>query len=178
MAGASADFRALVDRHGAGVLRLCRSIVREEALSLDAAQETFVRLWRHLAAAGGAEANASWIRRAAVSASIDLLRTHQAARHGTPASELEEHDPPAAAQRSPAAELADAELRRAFDAALAELPEGQRVVFQMRHEGGLTLGEIAESLDLAPTTVRTQFARAVLRLQSRLQRFHPGDLPS
>jgi len=42
------------------------------------------------------------------------------------------------------------------------------------HDGGLSLAEVADSLDVALTTVKTQFARAVLKLQSKLQPHSPG----
>ena len=56
------------------------------------------------------------------------------------------------------------------------LPEGQRTVFQLRHFGCLPLAEVAETLDLALPTVKTQFARACLRLQSALAPHRPQEL--
>ncbi len=63
-----------------------------------------------------------------------------------------------------------------FEAALAELPDGQRTVFLLRHEGGLRLTQIAATLGVSRETVRTQFARAALKLQARLTHYRPeGD---
>jgi RNA polymerase sigma factor (sigma-70 family) len=76
-----------------------------------------------------------------------------------------------------AAEIAarDVELRGRFEAALAELPEGQRTVFLLRHDGGLALSEVAETLDVSLPTVKTQFARACLKLQAKLAAFAPDE---
>ena len=52
--------------------------------------------------------------------------------------------------------------------------EGQRTVFLLRHEGGLPLAEVAETLGVALPTVKTQFARACLKLQSRLRPYRPN----
>jgi RNA polymerase sigma-70 factor (ECF subfamily) len=73
----------------------------------------------------------------------------------------------------PEAVAISAELRGRFERAVALLPEGQRTVFLLRHEGGLTLAEVAETLGLQLSTVKTQFARACLKLQSILSAFRP-----
>jgi DNA-directed RNA polymerase specialized sigma24 family protein len=59
----------------------------------------------------------------------------------------------------------------AFERALLELPDGQRTVFLLRHEGGLTLAEVADALGVAVPTAKTQFARACLKLQEKLAPF-------
>ena len=38
----------VMDRHGKAVLSICRHILREENLAQDAAQETFIKLWRYV----------------------------------------------------------------------------------------------------------------------------------
>ena len=160
-----ASFEELVARHQGEVLRLCRSIVRDEHLGADAAQEAFVRLWRKLAGGAAPESSSAWLRRAAVSASIDLCRSRAPRR-----AEREIDD--AVAERAPSRpDAAAAELAERFERALAELPEGQRTVFLLRHEGGLSLADIAETLGVAPSTAKTQFARACLKLQEKLVAF-------
>jgi len=174
-----ADFEALVARHQGGVLRLCRSILRDEHLGADAAQETFLRLWGALADGRAPSTPAGWLRRVALSVSLDELRSgkRRARRHETVAREAADAQPSAGhggpGAVGPEEALATEELRRRFDAALARLPEGQRTVFLLRHSAGLSLAEAAETLGVAPATIKTQFARACLRLQSALQPFRP-----
>ena len=38
----------IIDIHGKAVLSICRHILREESLAQDAAQETFIKLWRYV----------------------------------------------------------------------------------------------------------------------------------
>lgn len=159
-------FEELVARHQCEVLRVCRSIVRDEHLGADAAQETFVRLWRRIAEGRGPEHGPAWLRSVAVSTSLDLVR-RRAAR---PAEEPVDENLPDR-RESPVGDTG--ELRRLLEAAVAVLPEGQRTVFLLRHEGGLALAEVAETLGVSLPTAKTQFARACLKLQEKLARACP-----
>jgi RNA polymerase sigma-70 factor (ECF subfamily) len=48
------------------------------------------------------------------------------------------------------------------------LPDGQRIVFIMRHQEGLKLGELADALGLAEGTVNRQLHTAIHRLRAVL----------
>ena len=167
MIGEQATFDRLVTQHQHTVLRVCRSILRDEHLGADAAQETFLRLWRRILDDRVPERSGGWLRRVAVTTSLDHARGRRA--RGRSADEA-----PVATERStPEGEVRARELQRRLDDALHQLSEGQRTIFLLRHEGGMSLREIAETLDLAVPTVKTQFARACLRLQHALRAFRP-----
>lgn len=169
------DFDDLVARHSAEVLRVCRSILRDDHLGRDAAQETFLRLWKRIVAGREPERSSAWLRRVAVSTSLDLARTRRV-RSGEPVVLESLADPRSTSHfgaHSGRDDAADAELRSRFERALAELPEGQRTVFLLRHEGNLPLSQVAETLDVSLPTVKTQFARACLKLQEKLATFRP-----
>jgi RNA polymerase sigma-70 factor (ECF subfamily) len=162
-----------VARNQRGVLRLCRGVLRDEHLGADAAQEAFVRLWRRLGQPGARALDRpeAWLRRAALCAALDLARRREL-RSGREDAEGSPDEQPSSAP-SPFAGAALDELRTRLRAALAELSEGQRTVFLLRHESGLALREVADLLELSLPTVKTQFARACVRLQARL-RWTPG----
>ena len=159
-----------MDEHGAQIHRLCCSVLRDEHLGADAAHETFVRLWKRLSDGKTPEHYAAWLQRVAVTTSLDFLRRQRGDE------DLGEYEP--LAQDDPSDEVAQQELERHFEAAVAGLPEGQRTVFLLRHSGGMGLAEIAAVLGVALPTVKTQFARACLRLQARLTHFQPKDAKS
>jgi len=167
--GTEQGFERLVAEHQRGVLRVCRSILRDEHLGADAAQETFLRLYARLRDEDAPRAAGAWLRRAAVSVSLDLRRRREARERALERSLADDAPRPA----GPAARASSAELHERFERALTLLPEGQRTVFLMRHSAGLPLSEVAALLDLALSTVKTQFARACLRLQSALRPFAP-----
>jgi RNA polymerase sigma-70 factor (ECF subfamily) len=182
----AASFDRLVAEHQRSVLRISRSILRDEHLGADAAQETFVRLWRSLEAGRAPENSGGWLQRVAVTAALDLRRRRRsrAARERQLAGEpgpsdhararLEAGEPAFESREQPERAVHERELEERFERALATLSEGQRTIFLLRHSGGLTLAEIAETLDIALPTAKTQFARACLRLQAALRPFRPG----
>jgi len=172
-----AGFDDLVVEHERAVLSICRAILRDEHLGADAAQDAFVRLWRRLESDAAAPREVGpWLRRVAVSTALDHAR-----RRGVraEADERRAADEPAAAaaSREPAPErsAARAELAARLEHAVARLPEGQRAIFRLRHFGGLPLAEVAAALGVALPTVKTQFARACLKLHDAL-RHHREDL--
>jgi len=165
------DFDVLVARNRAEVLRVCRSILRDDHLGRDAAQETFLRLWKRIVAGREPERSSAWLRRVAVSTSLDLARTRRArTEEASVPDSLADRRTTSSPQRDDAA---DAELRSRFEHAIEELPEGQRTVFLLRHEGNLPLAQVAETLGVSLPTVKTQFARACLKLQEKLAAFRP-----
>lgn len=168
MATLTPIFERLVAEHRQTVFRICRSILRDEHLSADAAQDAYLRLWRRLRGSGLPEKPHVWLRRAAASSALDLIRRRDA-RHEEPAPLGETPATTTPLETHAAADELDAQLRTA----VLRLPEGQRTVFLLRHDGGLSLREISETLDLALPTIKTQFARACLKLQTRLAAFRP-----
>ena len=170
-----AAFERLVAEHQQAVLRVCRSILRDDHLGADAAQETFVRLWRRLAGGRRPERFGAWLRRVAITTSLDLRR-RRAAREEAVVRRGESDPAPGFAEGAgPGDHLAAHELEERMAHALTRLPDGQRTVFLLRHSGGLTLAQVAETLDVSLPTVKTQFARACLRLQAALRAFDPAS---
>lgn len=60
------------------------------------------------------------------------------------------------------------QLQAEIDAAIGELPEQMRRIFEMSRFEGLKYGEIAERLNISVKTVETQISRALARLRERL----------
>jgi len=163
-------FDALVAEHGERVARVCRSILRSDDLAKDAAQETFLRLWERFRRRELPDQPAAWLRRVALTTALDIARRREVRdRAGAPRSVTIDFLTPGSS--SPLARASDAELAHELERALTDLPDGQRAIFLLRHRGGLSLTEVAATLDLALPTVKTQFARACLRLQAKLARF-------
>ena len=168
-----AHFDELLDRHRGEVFRVCRSILGDDHLGADAAQETFLRLWNELGRGTSLARAGAWLRRVAVRVSLD----HARRRGARPTSELAAEPPSNAALAEPSAAASRDELRRRLALALADLSDRQRTVFLLRHEAGLPLSAVADALGVSLPTAKTQFARAVLRLQNALADERPDRDP-
>jgi RNA polymerase sigma-70 factor (ECF subfamily) len=156
-------FERLVAEHERDVLRVARAVARDVHLGADAAQEAFVRLWCALQRNAAPARPGAWLRTAAISAALDAERRERVRPRTGLAAE------PASPRASDP--LTEAELALRYDRALATLSQGQRTVFVLKHDGGLSLAEVAAALDLALPTVKTQFARACTKLQQALRPF-------
>jgi len=70
---------------------------------------------------------------------------------------------------SPEEQLLHGERRAQLDAALAKLPERQRLIFMLSHFDGQTSREVSAMTGLNESTVRVHLFRAIRRLRSLLQ---------
>jgi len=163
--GDRAAFEALVTRHRQAVYRLCWSATGNAADADDAAQETFVRLFRSLSSYDPSRPFAPWLRKIAWNTSLSLYRD---ARAGVP--RVPESEAPEAPDPSPDPEEA-AERKQETErvaGAMAELPPELRTVLVLRAVEGLSYAEIAESTGVPAGTVMSRLSRARGKLAALL----------
>lgn len=161
-AGDAAAARALVARLGPGVLALARRLTGDTAEAEDITQEAMLRLWQIAPRwQAGQAAPASWLHRVTVNLAIDRLRR----RRGVALDAIAE---PAAPDPPPSEALIDADRARALEAALAQLPERQRIAVVLRHIEGYANPEIAALLDIGVEAVESLTARGKRRLADLL----------
>ena len=72
---------------------------------------------------------------------------------------------------APDAALLEQELQRAIEAAIAQLPETQRMAVVLRRYDELSYEEIAEVLDQSVPAVKSLLFRARTELRTRLSRY-------
>jgi RNA polymerase sigma-70 factor, ECF subfamily len=177
-------FATLVRRHDRRVLRLALRLAGSEETARDIYQETFLRLYRSLASFRGECAVGTWIVRLASSVAIDHLRRAAArpevplgppdgaggtadrsatagSAGGDPPDGRPEHDPERALLRR--------EIGARIGAALARLAPRERLVFELRHEEGMRLREIAVALQTSEQTARNCLYRAHQGLRAALR---------
>ena len=142
-------------------------------------QEIRVRMWKSL---GTAElirrAKASYIYRAAISASIDLIRRRRARRHEARSLDDEIEDVPAPESRLRAdAALDENEVASLVHRALALLAEQRRAVVRM-HLAGYDRYEIAELFGWSEAKTRNLLYRGLADLRQILQSWGVGPVAS
>lgn len=155
---------AFVRRFERRVFGLTLSILRDRGAAEEAAQETFVRAWRHASAFDPRRGTvAAWLLTIARNVSINML----------PARRVDPIDP--ALLASIAAEDPDRDgieervvASETVRGALARLPEEQRRALVLSAFYGFTAKETSE-LDRVPLgTVKTRIRSAMLKLRSEL----------
>jgi RNA polymerase sigma-70 factor (ECF subfamily) len=155
--------RGAIDRHAAYIYRLALSIVRDRALADDVVQETLIRAWRWGPIEVDGEMPRAWLARVARNVAIGILRRRREELYGSDAiPEKESSLTPARA----------VEGRAALDhlrEALGALDEADRALIVLREIEGLTYEEIAETMELPLSTVKTRLFRARQQLKRALE---------
>ena len=159
------ELHKLVVEHGDAVYRLALSIVRDNALAEDIAQETLVKAWLALPSLRSDTSLRSWVLRIAHNTAISTLRTRRAVV-------VDPHDmPEQVAIREPSVEnrVQSGEVVNEFVAALETLDDLSRSIVVLRELEGLSYEEIAEVLDVPLPTVKTRLLRSRRKLGSALR---------
>lgn len=161
----------LIKRYLKPVYNFIYQYVGNVADTEDIAQETFVRVWRHLKKFDLDKNFKTWLFSIAKNAAIDWLRK----KRPIPLSAWESEDEDRAAAEifvDPAPlpdEIFDRQhLTQSIQAALAQLSADYRAVVFLHYQEGLTFREIAEILGEPLDTVKSRERRALLALRKIL----------
>ena len=155
---------AFVERFQHRVFGMALSVLRDRQAAEEAAQEAFVRAWRHASTYDPRKGTvAAWLLMIARNVSINLLPSHRSYPVDPEALlELQDSEPPHGrdAQLAPVSEP----MRKA----LMRLPAEQRRALVLEVFYGYTAREVGE-LDGTPVgTVKTRIRAALMKLRSEL----------
>jgi RNA polymerase sigma-70 factor (ECF subfamily) len=167
--GDPSAFQALVERHRSMVYRIAYQFAGNHHDAEDIAQEVFIKVYRSLDRFRQDAQLTSWMYRIVMNACIDHRRRQRPAVTAPFGEEAEQRMLNTPEERPDPEERAYAgELGQVLESEIGRLPNGQRVVFVMRHHQGMKLSEIAAALGLAEGTVKRQLHAAVHRLRQAL----------
>ena len=141
------------------VLRVSYRILGNWADAEDAAQEVFVRLYRHGLGFPTDAALGGWLYRVTVNLCLDKLRSSKTSLR------LPE---PRCQEPSAEASVIRAEEKQKLMAALQALPGKERAAVVLREIEGLSTAEVAMILGSRAVTVRSQVAKAIAHLRTIL----------
>ena len=163
-------FEALMARHETKVFNLCLWVTGDRDEAADAAQDAFIRAYRHLKKFRGDCAFGSWLSRIAINVARDALKKKRARPRDFSSLEWEdgpEFDPPDTARTAPEA-LARRERQIAVRGALAKVPENYRTTLILFDLQGRSYEECAEVLQVPIGTVKSRLSRARAALREAL----------
>jgi RNA polymerase sigma factor (sigma-70 family) len=153
-----AAFAALVDRHAAMVLGVCRRVLAHNQDAEDACQAAFLVLARKAGSIRKGNSLHCWLHGAAFRVASNLRRQ----RSRRPADPLVE---PVTISE----DISWREVQRILDEELLRLPEQFRLPLLLCYLEGKTRDEAAEELDWSASTFRGRLVRGRERLRKRLE---------
>jgi RNA polymerase sigma-70 factor (ECF subfamily) len=175
-------FAVLVRRYSPMLMRLARMYVPTDALAEDVVQETWVAVLRGLERFEGRSSFKTWLSRILVNrAKTRGVREHRSIPFASVAGGDGAGDPsrftsqgawtsaPADWHDDPEASLESEEALRIARAAIAELPERQRIVITLRDLEGLSSDEVRNVLDVTETNQRVLLHRARAKVRKALE---------
>jgi len=164
---------ALYEQHSRQVLAAAFRVTGSRQDAEDVLQTVFLRLTRRWDEIELTDTVGSYLHRAAVNGSLDLLRSRSRAG-SIPLDDLVV-ELPDAGEVSAERHTHDGEFRRELREALLEVPEKSARVFALRYFEGLQNKEIATMLGMRRVAVAVTLHRTRKRLQGKLQQFVEGE---
>ena len=160
---AEETFSRLVAEYQRPLLHMCAMMLRDDAAAEDAVQETFVKVWRALPQFRRECSEKSWLMRIAMNTCRDMTRTawfRHTDRRVTP----EELQLPAQEEAS------REEDREELAQAIMKLPRKYRDVLLLYYYQDMNQEEVAQALNISPSTESKRLTHARDKLRTLLER--------
>jgi RNA polymerase sigma-70 factor, ECF subfamily len=172
-----AAFEVLMRRHNGKLFRVARAILKDDAEAEEALQDAYLEAYRHMGDFRGGARLSTWLTRIVINQALMRLRKQKRDRIVVPfgserATEPGQAEADVTDERSetPPGATLRAEIRRALERRIDQLPTAFRTVFVMREVEDMTVDETAECLSIPAATVRTRLFRARALLREALAR--------
>jgi RNA polymerase sigma-70 factor (ECF subfamily) len=174
-------YSRLLDLLGDKIYSACAGLLQDREDAEDITQEVFAEVFRSVGNFRGDSSLETWIRRIAVTKSLELIRNRQRAkRFGKIISLFGKEDlvgslNPGAFQH-PGVNLENRELSAVLFSAIRQLPANQRTAFTLHKLEGFSYNEIAEAMQVSVSSVESLMFRAKSRLRQLLGRYYEENI--
>ena len=166
-------FRQLVERHQHAVTGTVTKMLGNSSDAQDIAQQVFLRIWRHAKRYRPDAKFTTYLF--TITRNLVFNESRRRRRKNEVSSdEREQHSKlllEAPHDRQPDAQILQAELQRAIDAAIIALPKSQRMAVVLWRYKQLSYEEIASVLGLSVSAVKSLLFRARTALRDDLRRY-------
>ncbi len=157
-------FERLYDKYVKMVFSFLISLLKDSQISEDLTQWCFMQLWEHRHEMSADRNVPAWLYVTARNAALkELRRQLTASRYVDHIINTKDSFDVLQTPMSEMKVIAD-EVASVVQA----LPESRRKIFLMRTVEGMTVNQIAQTLNISPKTVETQIARAKSSLRKRI----------
>jgi RNA polymerase sigma-70 factor, ECF subfamily len=175
-AGNTVAFEELVERHQRLVVGTVARMLGSNSDVEDIAQQVFVRVWKSAKRYVPRAKFTTWLLK--ITRNLVFNEVRRRSRHAQLPLQVESEDEerPIKDERAmaPDASLLEQELQRAIEAAIAQLPETQRMAVVLRRYDDLSYEQIADVLDQSVPAVKSLLFRARTQLRAHLGRYLAG----
>ena len=172
-AGDKKAFDVLVLKYQQKVINLVNRYMHDQNLSMDVAQEAFIKAYRGLKNFRGDSAFYTWLYRIAINTAKNHLVSKNRRMPATDidAQEAEQYEGGEALRHidTPEHELLKDEIHQTVMSAIDALPEDLRMAITLRELEGLSYEEIAATMDCPIGTVRSRILRAREAIEKELK---------
>lgn len=151
-AGQSDAFERLYEIHVRRMYGLCLRMVSDHQRAEELTQDIFVRAWERVGSFKFRSAFGTWLHRLGTNVVLGNLRSEKGSEKATAPNELDAFED-GLRQAMP-------ETRMDLERAIALLPPGAKEVLILHDIEGYRYREIAEMVDIAEGTVKSQLSRA------------------
>lgn len=156
--GKAASQRSLVGSFAPIFKNICLRYLPDDPSAQDAVQEAFINVFKNIHAFRNEGSFEGWMKRIAVRTALGYRKKYFKVEHIAQELSVEVHDH---------AQVPDVYSKlgsEALEKILQQLPEHHYIVFNMYVVEGFDHNEIAEILDIAPSTSRSTLTRARKKL--------------
>jgi RNA polymerase sigma-70 factor (ECF subfamily) len=161
-------FGELVRRYQTTVFNVCYRLMGERREAEDMTQETFIRAMDRLGTFNLDLPFAPWIKRVAANLCLNRLESAR------PESPLDDERHEIASDESPEAAHDESERAKQVRRALRDLPAHYRMVIELRHYQDLSYDEIAQTMKIPLSDVKSHLFRARKILAEQLRENRQG----
>jgi RNA polymerase sigma-70 factor (ECF subfamily) len=178
--GQTEFFEYFVRQYQRRITRIAFRLLRDAAEADCAAQESFLRAYRHLDRFREGSTFETWLTRICINWCKDRLKRRRLVLYFHQARRDDENgDGPveiaAAPDPSPERRAAGREIRERLRAAIDTLSPRQRAIFVLKHFEERSIPEIAEVTGLDAGTVKSHLFRAARKIRERLADCRVGE---
>lgn len=163
--GDESAFAEIFVRHRSRILNIAFRFLGDRDSAQDVAQDVFLKLYTSPGAYRPDAAFSTWLYRVTANACMDEMRKRKRSRSVFTDDLPESAADPAA---TPEARAASSELERKVRAAIASLPEKQRLAIILQRYEGLSYQQVADVMKTSVASVESLLFRAKASLRDRL----------
>jgi RNA polymerase sigma-70 factor (ECF subfamily) len=164
--GESEAFDEIMNKYQKQVYNIAYGFIGNYEDAYDISQEVFIKVYRSLDKLKNSSAFVLWLRRITVNTCTDYVRQQVSEETLDDVSYLSNYY--SSDNRSSDKLMETGELQKIISRAVNRLPKRQQKVFMLRHYDGLSLKDIAKTLNCSLGTVKAHLFRATRRLRDLL----------